>query len=69
MPSVAPKQKLSKARTAKRRSANNKIASSTVSVCKNCGEVKRAHFACPKCGTYDEKRAVKVKASKSEETK
>lgn len=67
MASVAPKQKLSKARTGKRRSANNKIQSSTVSVCKNCGEVKRAHFACPKCGYYDDKRAVKVKASKTEE--
>ena len=51
MASVGPKQKLSKARTGKRRSANLKIESSSVNVCKNCGEVKRAHFACPKCGT------------------
>jgi len=66
MASVGPKQKLSKARTGKRRSANLKIEGSSVNVCKNCGEVKRAHFACPKCGTYDEKRSVKVKAEKEE---
>lgn len=61
-----PKQKLSKARTGKRRSANNVIEASTVNTCKVCGEVKRAHFACPKCGTYDEKRKVAVKAEKEE---
>ncbi len=64
-----PKQKLSKARTGKRRSANNVIESSAVNTCKVCGEVKRAHFACPKCGTYDEKRSVKVKTSENKESK
>jgi len=62
-----PKQKLSKARTAKRRSANRVAEASTTNNCFECGTVKRAHFACTKCGAYDKKRRVTVKVEKPAE--
>ena len=63
-----PKQKLSKSRTLKR-AANHKATAATVVVCTECGTSKRAHFACTKCGAYDKKRRVTVKAEKTEESK
>jgi ribosomal protein L32 len=30
-----------------------------MSKCPKCGNVKRAHFACPSCGFYKEKKETK----------
>ncbi len=47
-----PKRRMSKTRTAKRRT-HYKAVAPTVSTCSNCGEVKLSHHACPKCGYYN----------------
>ena len=47
-----PKQKLSKARTASRRSAERVTAMPVFEPCSQCKEPKRPHFACEKCGFY-----------------
>lgn len=49
-----PKRRMSKSRTAKRRT-HYKAHSPSLGVCPNCGEVKMTHRACPSCGYYNEK--------------
>ncbi len=47
-----PKRKMSKTRRDKRRT-HYKAEAPTLSKCKDCGEIKLAHHACPSCGKYD----------------
>jgi len=47
-----PKRKHSKARRDKRRSANSKMHSSSLSVCSNCKKPRMPHRVCPYCGYY-----------------
>jgi large subunit ribosomal protein L32 len=49
-----PKRRMSKSRTAKRRT-HYKAHAPTLGACANCGEVKMTHRACPSCGYYNEK--------------
>ncbi len=49
-----PKRRMSKTRTAKRRT-HYKAYAPALGVCANCGEVKMTHRACPACGYYNEK--------------
>jgi large subunit ribosomal protein L32 len=49
-----PKRRMSKTRTAKRRT-HYKAYAPSLGVCANCGEVKMTHRACPSCGYYNEK--------------
>ena len=49
-----PKRRMSKSRTAKRRT-HYKTHAPSMGVCGNCGEVKMTHRACPSCGYYNEK--------------
>ncbi|HIJ56467.1 MAG TPA: 50S ribosomal protein L32 [Deltaproteobacteria bacterium] len=46
-----PKRKISKSRRDKRRT-HQKIQGPNLSTCKQCGEAKLPHHACPSCGTY-----------------
>ena len=49
---AVPKNKVSKARRDKRRSAVWKLDAPAMSVCTNCGEYKAPHKVCKACGFY-----------------
>lgn len=55
---AVPKRKTSKARRDKRRSHLN-ITATTLINCTNCGEKVPTHTACPHCGHYKGRLAVK----------
>jgi large subunit ribosomal protein L32 len=55
-----PKRRHSKQRTAKRRS-HDFLTPTGVSTCPNCGELKRPHTVCAKCGEYKGRAVVQVK--------
>ena len=51
---ATPKKKVSKSRRDMRRS-HDALTSNAYQECPNCGELKRPHNVCPKCGQYDGK--------------
>jgi len=57
---VVPKRKTSKTRRDKRRT-HDALTPPAVSTCSKCGEPKRPHHVCEKCGTYDGKQVLTVK--------
>ncbi|MBN2861410.1 MAG: 50S ribosomal protein L32 [Sphaerochaetaceae bacterium] len=57
---AVPKYKTSKARAAKRKSANMRLASPTLSVCGTCGNTVVPHRVCPKCGFYRGKQVIET---------
>ncbi len=61
-----PKRKHSKSRRDKRRSANSKLYSATLSVCPQCKKKRLSHRVCPHCGYYNGKPVViaKIKEEK-----
>ena len=59
-----PKRKHSKARRDKRRSANSKMYSSSLSICSNCKKPVMPHRVCPFCGYYKGKPVVMVETVK-----
>ncbi len=61
-----PKRKHTRSRRDLRRSANSKLEAINVVPCANCGEMRLPHNICPKCGFYDGKPVVEVKAKKTE---
>ena len=58
-----PKRRHSKARTGKRR-AHDFLTRHSLSECPNCHERKLPHRVCLKCGYYDGREVVAVKAKK-----
>jgi len=58
-----PKRRHSKARTSKRR-AHDFLTRPSLSECPNCHERKLPHRVCLKCGYYDGREVVTVKAKK-----
>ena len=60
---ATPKKKTSKSRRNMRRSHDALTAASYME-CPNCGELKRPHHVCPKCGQYDGKDVVAHKEAK-----
>jgi len=58
---AVPKKKTSKARTARRRSANMKIDVRSAALCSRCGEPKLPHRICPSCGYYKNRQVVEIK--------
>ncbi|GAW91079.1 50S ribosomal protein L32 [Calderihabitans maritimus] len=54
-----PKRRVSKARKNKRRSVWLKISSPALVECPHCHELKLPHHACPECGYYKNREAVK----------
>ncbi len=55
---AVPKQKMGRIRTRQRRSAHDKIAAPSRSVCPQCGEVKLPHHVCPNCGFYKDREVI-----------
>lgn len=63
-----PKRKHSRARRDRRRSANSKLYSSSLSICTQCKKPKLPHRACPFCGYYNGKPVVIIEV-KEKKTK
>lgn len=57
---AVPKQKQSKARTRKRRSAHDRISVKNIVWCSNCGGRKLPHRVCLECGQYKGRQIVPV---------
>ncbi|HLJ63479.1 MAG TPA: 50S ribosomal protein L32 [Stellaceae bacterium] len=58
---AVPKKKVSKSRRNMRRS-HHALAPASYSECSNCGELKRPHHICAKCGNYDGREVLAVAA-------
>jgi large subunit ribosomal protein L32 len=56
-----PKKKMSRARRDNRRS-HHALTAVSLSVCPQCNEPKRPHYACAKCGYYKGKEVISVKS-------
>ena len=54
---ATPKKKTSQSRRNMRR-AHDALKSNSYMECPNCGELKRPHNVCPKCGQYDKREVV-----------
>jgi large subunit ribosomal protein L32 len=58
---AVPKRRQSKTRGAKRRS-HDSLKTPTWRNCSKCGEAVLAHQLCAKCGSYNGKQVIEVKA-------
>lgn len=56
---AVPKRKKSKMKSRKRRT-HYRVAPPAVVLCPQCGEPKRPHHACPKCGTYRGRQIIEI---------
>jgi large subunit ribosomal protein L32 len=56
-----PKHRTSKSKKGTRRS-HWKLSLPAISECPQCHEPKMSHRACPSCGYYNKRHAIKVKA-------
>ena len=61
-----PKRKMSHARQGDRR-AHLALTTPQLEACPHCKDQKRAHHACPTCGWYGGREAVRVKSQRSPE--
>ncbi|MDR0645571.1 MAG: 50S ribosomal protein L32 [Elusimicrobiota bacterium] len=59
-----PKRKHTRSRRDLRRSSNSKLEAVHTVACSNCGEPRRPHNVCSKCGFYGGKLVAKVKVKK-----
>ncbi|MBE6447840.1 MAG: 50S ribosomal protein L32 [Alphaproteobacteria bacterium] len=62
---ATPKKKTTPSRRNMRRSHDALTANSYME-CPNCGELKKPHNVCPKCGQYDGREVVSKKAADAE---
>ena len=60
---ATPKKKVSKSRRDMRRS-DDALTPNAYLECPNCGELKRPHNVCAKCGQYDGKEVIASKEAK-----
>ncbi len=59
---ATPKRKTSHARTSQRKAQwLNALKAPVTLSCPHCGEIVKAHHACPSCGYYKGRQVVKVK--------
>ena len=58
--SICLKNRTSKARRDKRRSANFKMGPVNLVKCSRCGALMMPHRVCKACGTYNKREIVKV---------
>lgn len=63
---IVPQRRISKTRKRKRRT-HFKLDLPGMMVCPNCGEVKKGHVVCSKCGFYDGKLVKEIKVKTDEE--
>lgn len=63
---IVPQRRISKTRKRKRRT-HFKLDLPGMMVCPNCGEMKRGHEVCGKCGYYDGKLVKEIKVKEDEE--
>jgi len=54
-----PKRKLSKGRRDRRR-AHDALSVVSLVPCPNCGEARRQHMICPKCGYYQGREVIQM---------
>ena len=54
-----PKKRHSRCKRMQRRS-HDALSAPAISLCPHCGEPKRPHFVCKKCGTYKGREIVKT---------
>lgn len=57
---AVPKRKTSKAKSRMRRSANWEYSAPNMVECPQCGEFRRPHRACKKCGYYNGRQVIEV---------
>lgn len=62
-----PKRRVSHARQGERRS-HHAITSPTLEACPHCRAQKRSHHACPECGWYGGREAIRIRLAKPPET-
>ena len=62
---ATPKKKVAKSRRDMRRS-HQALGGNSYMECPNCGELKRPHNVCPKCGYYDNREVVTSKTTSEE---
>ena len=62
---VVPKRRHSASRQGKRR-ANWKLKTLNILECPKCHEPVLPHYACPSCGTYNEREVIKIKEKKTD---
>ena len=62
---ATPKKKVSKSRRDMRRS-HQALTGNSYMECPNCGELKRPHNVCPKCGQYDNREVDNQKTTSEE---
>ena len=55
-----PKKRHSRCKRMQRRS-HDALSAPAISTCPSCGEPKRPHYVCPKCGTYRGMTVIKTK--------
>ena len=63
---AVPKNKTSKARRDKRRSAVSKLKTPGLVACPKCGALHLPHRMCPECGTYNGRQVKMVKSEVAE---
>ena len=56
---AVPKRKTSPSRRNMRRS-HHALQPAAYAECPNCGELKRPHHVCPKCGQYKDREVLKA---------
>jgi large subunit ribosomal protein L32 len=61
-----PKRRHSQARRDKRR-ANWALKPPTLVPCGNCAALKKPHFVCPTCGTYNGRQVLSLRRTASSE--
>ena len=61
---AVPKRKVSKARRDSRRANTWTLEAPVLGACPQCHEQKLAHRVCKKCGYYDGRVAIEIKADK-----
>ncbi len=56
---AVPRKKVSRARRDNRRS-HDRLPKASYAECPNCGELKRPHHLCARCGYYDDREVIEI---------
>ena len=65
---MKPKKRHTKSRSRKRKSAIS-LKTATLSLCPKCKRPLKPHTACSFCGTYKEKKVLKIRIKKADRKK